>query len=248
MEQPKNKRNRRTRAELEADVFDAVRQLASEKGLAQITFTDIMQRAGIQMSVLLNNYKSMDRVLDKYAYFSDYWLHDLFDEEHPTDKAGEDILKSTLKSLAVYLFDNIDMQHLLVWELEADNPTTRRIARSREKHYRTAIEELKQLFEGTDIPVDIIAGLLTAGTYYLILHRRRSTFWGVDYQRKENRERLYAALDYLCGLVFNALKEHDRMLETARRMKKEGISGEVIVRCIGLPAETIAAYLLKTKD
>lgn len=96
MEEPKKKRNRRTRAELEAGVFDAVRQLASEKGLAQITFTDIMQRAGIQMSVLLKNYKSIDRVLDKYAYISDYWLHDLFDEEHPTDKAGEDILKRNL--------------------------------------------------------------------------------------------------------------------------------------------------------
>lgn len=31
MEQSKNKRTRRTRAELEADVFDAIRQLASEK-------------------------------------------------------------------------------------------------------------------------------------------------------------------------------------------------------------------------
>ena len=64
MEQSKNKRARRTRAELEADVFDAIRQLASEKGLAQITFTDIKQRADIQMSVLLNNYKNIERLLD----------------------------------------------------------------------------------------------------------------------------------------------------------------------------------------
>ena len=105
MEQSKNKRTRRTRAELEADVFDAIRQLASEKGLAQITFTDIMQRADIQMSVLLNNYKNIERLLDKYAYISDYWLHDLFDEEHPTDKANEDIMKSTLKALANYLYE-----------------------------------------------------------------------------------------------------------------------------------------------
>lgn len=239
MEEPKNKRNRRTRAELEAGVFDAVRQLASEKGLAQITFTDIMQRAGIQMSVLLKNYKSIDRVLDKYAYISDYWLHDLFDEEHPTDKAGEDILKSTLKSLAVYLYDNIDMQHLLVWELEADNPTTRRMARSREKHYRTAIEEYRHLCEGTGIPIDIIAGILTAGTYYLILHRRRSTFWGVDYQRRENRERLYAALDYLCGLVFSALKEHNKTVEIARKLKQKGIDTATIAECTDLPLDVI---------
>lgn len=95
MEQPKNKRIRRTRAELGADVFDAIPQLAGEKGLAQISFTDIMQRADIQMSVLLKNYRSIDRLLDKYAYISDYWLHDLFNEEHPTDKASEDLLKST---------------------------------------------------------------------------------------------------------------------------------------------------------
>ena len=239
MEQSKNKRARRTRAELEADVFDAIRQLASEKGLAQITFTDIMQRADIQMSVLLNNYKNIERLLDKYAYISDYWLHDLFDEEHPTDKANEDIMKSTLKALANYLYDNTYMQPLLVWELEADNSTTRRMARSREKHYKVAIEEYKNLFEGTGIPIDIIAGLLTAGTYYLILHRKRSTFFSVDYQRKENRERLYSTLEYLSGLVFSALKEHNQTIEIARNFKQKGIADDVIAECTGLSVDVV---------
>lgn len=239
MEQPKNKRIRRTRAELEANVFDAIRQLASEKGLAQISFTDIMQRADIQMSVLLKNYRSIDRLLDKYAYISDYWLHDLFNEEHPTDKAGEDLLKSTLKALAIYLYDNTDMQHLLVWELEADNPTTRRMARSREKHYKAAMEEYRRLFEGTDIPIDIIVGLLTAGTYYLILHRKRSTFFDVDYQRKENRERLYNTLEYLCNLIFSTLEEHNRTIEIARNFKQKGLPDDMIAECTGLSAEVV---------
>lgn len=38
MEQSKNKRARRTRAELEADVFDAIRQLASEKSGANYLY------------------------------------------------------------------------------------------------------------------------------------------------------------------------------------------------------------------
>ena len=239
MEQPNNKRIRRTRAELEADVFEAIRKLASEKGLAQITFTDITQRADIQMSVLLNNYKNIERVLDKYAYVSDYWLHDLFDDEHPTDKADREILINTLKTLTAYLYNNTDMQHLLVWELEADNPTTRRTARSREKYYKLAIEEYKRLFEGTGIPIDVIMGLLTAGIYYLILHRKRSTFCGVDYQRKENRERLYQALDCLCNLIFSALKEHSQTIEIARKFKEKGISEEVIAECTGLSVEIV---------
>ena len=57
MEQSKNKRARRTRAELEADVFDAIRQLASEKGWRKLPLRILCKRADIQMSVLLNNYK-----------------------------------------------------------------------------------------------------------------------------------------------------------------------------------------------
>lgn len=95
------------------------------------------------------------------------------------------------------------------------------------------------MFEGTGIPADIIAGLLTAGTYYLILHRRRSTFWGVDYQRMENRERLYAALDYLCELVFSALKEHNKTVEIARKFKQKGIDTATIAECTDLPADVI---------
>jgi len=41
-------------------------------------------------------------------------------------------------------------------------PIIRNVARSREKHYKVAIEEYKNLFEGTGIPIDIIAGLLGA--------------------------------------------------------------------------------------
>ena len=144
MEQSKNKRARRTRAELEADVFDAIRQLASEKVWRKLPLQILCKEPTIQMSVLLNNYKNIERLLDKYAYISDYWLHDLFDEEHPTDKANEDIMKSTLKALANYLYDNTDMQHLLVWELEADNSTTRRMARSREKHYKVGYRRIQK--------------------------------------------------------------------------------------------------------
>ena len=43
MEENKPKRPRRTRAEIEAKVFDAIRQLADTKGLSNINFADISQ-------------------------------------------------------------------------------------------------------------------------------------------------------------------------------------------------------------
>lgn len=59
------------------------------------------------------------------------------------------------------------------------------MARSREMYYKAAIEEYNRMFANTDIPIDTIAGLLVDGTYCLILRRKRSTFVGVDYQKKE---------------------------------------------------------------
>lgn len=230
---------RRTRAEIDADVFDAVRVIAAEKGMSQITFTDIAQKADIKMSVLLNNFKSVESILDKYAYMSDYWLHDLFNNYHPTDQASEELLRSTLRALAEYMYDNLDMQNLLIWELEADNATTRNIARSREKYYQKAIDEYKRLFEGSGISIDIIAGMFTAGIYYLILHRNRSNFWGVNYQRKENRKRLYETIEYLSQLVFADLEKHNRTVEIARNFKQKGISNDVIAECTGLAPEVV---------
>ena len=117
MEENKPKRPRRTRAEIEAKVFDAIRQLADTKGLSNINFADICQYADVQPIVLNRNYETMEKLLDKYAYTCDYWLHDLFNSQHPTDQAGKDILKNTLQALAGHLYDNPDMQRLLAWEL-----------------------------------------------------------------------------------------------------------------------------------
>lgn len=144
-----------------------------------------------------------------------------------------------MKSLAEYLYDSPDMQRLLTWELSADNETTRRMARSREMYYKTAIEGYNRMFENAGIPFNTIAGLLIAGTYCLILRRKRSTFVGVDYQKKENRQRLYDALDYLCRLVFQSLEEHNRTIEIARKLKAKGVSAEVIAECTNLSVAAI---------
>lgn len=100
MEENKPKRPRRTRAEIEAKVFDAIRQLADTKGLPISTLPIFANMPNVQPIVLNRNYETMEKLLDKYAYTCDYWLHDLFNSQHPTDQAGKDILKNTLQALA----------------------------------------------------------------------------------------------------------------------------------------------------
>lgn len=93
------------------------------------------------------------------------------------------------------------LQRLLVWELAEDNPTTRRLATSREQFYAEVFAGYKHLFEGTGLHIDIISALINAGIYYLVLHRKRSTFWGVDFYKRSERKRLLEATDQLLTLI-----------------------------------------------
>lgn len=52
------------------------------------------------------------------------------------------------------------LQRLLVWELAEDNPTTRRLATSREQFYAEVFAGYKHLFEGTGLHIDIISALI----------------------------------------------------------------------------------------
>ncbi|WP_303002876.1 hypothetical protein [Bacteroides congonensis] len=57
--------------------------------------------------------------------------------------------------------------------------------------------------------------------------------------KKEGRERLYKALDYLSHLVFQFLEEHNRTLEITHKLKQKGIDAAVIADCTNLPVTTI---------
>lgn len=240
MEENKSQRIRRTRNELKTAMLDAVMQLAKEKQLSLITMVDVSERSGIRVDVLARNFTNMETILSIYAASVDYWITDLFNGECPIDHIGEGDMKEMFSSLVNSLYNDPDMQGLLVWEITEDNPTTRRLAANREQIYRDVIEGYKQLFKESGLQVDILSAILTAGIYYLILRRKRSTFWGVDFSKRKERKRFVEAVYQFVTMLFDALRQRNQVREIARKMKENGISDELITRCTQLPPETIA--------
>lgn len=233
-------RTRRSRNELRAAVLDAVSQLAREKALAQITLQDVGQRAGIRTDVLRNNFATIGKILSLYASSVDYWVSDVFAPCRPSARVNEDELRQILVNLAKTLYNSPDMQHILLWELTEDDPNTRRMAASREQFHHEVIEAYHEQFRATGLQIDAMAALMTAGIYYLVLHRRRSTFWGIDFDKRAGRKRLLEAIAQLTGLVFDALRERERTAQIARSLKAKGVAPDIIAECTGLPAETVA--------
>lgn len=240
MEENKPQRIRRTRNELKTAMLDAVLQLAKEKQLSLITMVDVSERSGIRVDVLTRNFTNMEKILSIYAASVDYWITDLFHEQRINRQIGENEMKELFDNLLSSLYNDPDMQRLLVWEITEDNPSTRRMTTSREEIYRDVINAYKRLFKDSDLHIDIHSAILTAGIYYLILRRKRSTFWGVDFSKRPERKRFIEAVNQYISLLFDALKQRNRTMEIARKMKENGISDEIIIRCTELPAETVA--------
>ena len=176
MKEDKTQRIRRTRNELKEATLRAVSELSKEKGLSRITMVDIGEKAGIRVDVLKRNYTSVEKILSLYAASVDYWISDLFTPKHPMATINEKVMAEVFTNLANALYNDSEMQKLLLWELSEDNPTTRRLAANRELFYADVFTRYNDLFKDTGLHIDIISALINAGIYYLILHRKRSTF------------------------------------------------------------------------
>lgn len=239
MENTKSQRVRRTRNEMRNAVLSAVSQLAREKQLSLITMLDVSRVSGIRVDVLQRNYGTIEKILALYAAAVDYWIADILAPRHPIDSTTEEDMRKAFVSLANTLYNDPEMQGLLIWELSEDNPTTRRLAASREEIYTKVFAGYNRLFEGTELHIDIISALLNAGIYYLILHRKRSTFWGVDFSKRPERARMLEAIDQMITLIFSGFRERNRIHEIVRRMKENGIENEMIARCTELTEEEV---------
>lgn len=227
----KPRRQRRTRETLERDVLNAVTSLIEEVGFANVTLTAVAQRAKIEASVFYRRYDNLEELFDEYTHKYDYWLGGIT-ELIPSDLSDEDTIKWLLRNLSSALYRNRVMQQLLVWELSEDNHVTRRTANLREKISEELIMALERRFENSGYDMNVVVSLLIAGIYYLILHRNMSKFCNVDYSTRKGKERLEATIDQIVGVIFSDINCKKEINEIAARLKAEGVSDEIIAKCI----------------
>lgn len=99
-------------------------------------------------------------------------------------------------------------------------------------YYRDAYEAYNRKFSEAGIPFHRIVSLLIAGTYYLVLHRRTSTFGEENYDTAEGRTRLHETLQYLLDMLYEQMERRDRVSEAARRLHERGVDDVIIYECL----------------
>lgn len=232
----KKPRVRRTKQQLEHCIMEAMETLTIQKGFAALSMLEVARQAKIEPQVIYNRYGGMDGLLAAFTKRYEYWLNDISDKLQTKYEKGlyQEFIVGLFQGIAKKLYKDRAMQQLLIWEVTERNFITDKSAVYRESNVRFICNHYEKLLEKSGISFNAISSILTAGIYYLVLHKDASTFCTIDYKSKEGQEAMQQAIEDLFTLIFDNLEQNKKLLEAALKMKADGITDELIEKYTGI--------------
>lgn len=225
----KNRRPRRSKADIEAAIQRAAVAQIKKKGFSLALVTDIVKRAKIEPVVFYNRYKNLDEFYDKFVKQYDYWLSTTIHKLSNSLDTPEGYSKA-LEEITSKLISDTVMTELLRWEISEGTHITERTAQLREMDVNGIITKYGSNSNETDIIA--ISALIVAGIFFMVLHKDRSTCAGIDINSPEGRKRINQAFSHIADRLFASVSERRRRLKLTECLRREGLSPEAIERCL----------------
>lgn len=227
----KPRRQRRTKADIEAAIQKAAIVQIKKKGFVRALVTDIVKRAKIEPIVFYNRFKNLEEFYDAFVKRYDYWISDLtrsFNSGLDSEAGYVEAMQTLLDAL---LSDSL-MIELLRWEVAEGTSITERTAKLREIDFNSIIERYESSVCSNNIDGVAISAIMIAGIYFMVLHKDRSTFAGIDLNSPQGKERLKNAFGQLGKVLYSLKKDDDKRRKLTECLRREGLSQDAIDRCI----------------
>lgn len=237
------KRPRRTNRQIEKDIFDATRQEIISRGFASLTLIGIIRRAKIDPKNFYNRYKDLNELLCTYVDKNDYWNSPIFDSFDKVKTADYPLyMKRVFMAMIEYIVKDRSMQELVLWELAADNDITRSTNRMREERVSHIVDAFHAYFaeRGLDIDFRTVSSVLLCAVYFLMIHKGKSTYCGVDFKSRKGQQLLISTVEQMIDrLLFAPQEPAAEVVNVARKMKLSGIDIATICYCTGLKTQLV---------
>ena len=123
-------RIRRTKAELDIDITNAISDAITDVGFAKLTLRDVMERGRLAPPVIQSRYDSIEDLIDQFVRRYDYWVNNTVDINPANIKAPKDYYIQTAEKLINSFYNNKELQQLHIWAMSEDTPITRRDRKS----------------------------------------------------------------------------------------------------------------------
>lgn len=209
----------------------AVAQI-KKKGFSLALVTDIVKKAKIEPIVFYNRYKNLDEFYDEFVKKYDYWLSD-FVRDNLKELDNPAVYGDVIGKLMTTLIDDAIMVEILRWEISEGNHITERTARLRELHAQDLLSMAEELESDAQADVTAISALIIAGVYFLVLHKDRSSFGGIDLNTEAGRKRITDACRRIGEMIFCKAPVEREKERIAENLRRQGVSEEVISKAIG---------------
>lgn len=241
-----NRKNiRRTNQQIDTDVMRELEELVKVYGFGNVELTTLIAKANIGANVFYRRYGSMQNIYDIFAARYDFWINDMINITELNLVGPKVFFADTLKKLFKELSSNQIMQKLLIWEISENNNTTRRTAQVRDTMNLSLVQYYDLMFKPTKINIKTIIAILISGTYYLVLHKERSEFCGIDFNSAEGEKLFSEAIDTLTDIIFDRLDRYNEKKQMVSRMLSDGISPMKIGKYMNISQSELNSLIQK---
>lgn len=155
----------------------------------------VAKESRTDVSVLTRRFTDDNGLIKAYASKFDYFINDILCDIDISSCNVIEYFRGITTSLVTNLYQNKEMQEIMLLELRVNNKLTRKSARSRENTLQEIMLNISSKIR-LDMWLDprALLAILVGGLYYLILRGNRSTFCGIDWDSKKGRELLINSL------------------------------------------------------
>lgn len=186
---------RRTAKEIENDIFKVVSNIVLRDGLSAVSIKQVAKESRTDVSVLTRRFTDDNGLIKAYTSKFDYFINDVLCSIDMSSCSVIEYFHRMATNLVTNLYQNKEMQEVMLWELSVNNKLTRKSARSRENTLQEIMLNISSKIR-LDMGVDprALLAVLVGGLYYLILRGNQSTFCGIEWNSKKGRELLINSL------------------------------------------------------
>ena len=145
--QEKQRRTRRSKAEIEQDLSTAITRIITTQGFTKLTINNVSEESHVIKRVIYENYKSFERLLQVYFVKNDFWTALILSKIADRCSDYKEFFTAVLKEFYKSIDENPIFQCIVRWEVAAPNNFVRNGAKNRENNCREELLKNKAFFQ-----------------------------------------------------------------------------------------------------
>ncbi len=239
-----SKVKRRKAISIKMALIEGVGKVLTEQGFHKLGINVVSEEANVSKVLIYKHYESFDNLLRAYIEKQDYWLNILKSYgKNPVENQRE-FMKEMMCNQFDFQLKNNEFSEMLIWELADKEDFASTIAVKREIISQGLISQYSNLLDINGLRFNNFVAILISSMYYLLIHKEKSTFCGVDLNDKKEQEMFKEFICWMIDLVFDKIEEKGKIKEIIIKAHQKGISIEDIAEITGVSIGEVRMAIL----